>query len=149
MIKATFWQRLGAYLIDMVILAIAGSLLGTIVLAIPLIVRGATGGIDDPAAGGLAVLIGLLFVVSALALQFCYFGYFWSTRGRSIGMGIMDIRVAGNDGSNLSFVVAGLRGTVGYYISSFVFHLGFLWMLFDPEQETWHDKLFNSQVWQG
>jgi uncharacterized RDD family membrane protein YckC len=147
--KATFWQRLGAYLIDMVILAIAGSFLAAILFSIPLIVGGVTGGIDEPMAGGLAVLITLLFFVVALALQFCYFGYFWSTRGRSVGMGLLNIRVAGKDGGNLSFVLAGLRGTVGYYISGLVLYLGFFWMLFDPEQETWHDKIFGSQVWQG
>ena len=41
--------------------------------------------------------------------------------------------------------MAGLRGTLGYYISSLVFYLGFLWMLFDEQQETWHDKIFGSQ----
>jgi uncharacterized RDD family membrane protein YckC len=147
--KATFGQRLGAYLIDMVILVIAGSLLTAIIFSIPLLVGGVTGGIDEPAAGGLAMLTSILFFVLSLVLQFCYFGYFWSTRGRSIGMGLLNIRVTSQDSNNLSFFMAGLRGSVGYYISSIVFYLGFLWMLFDPAGETWHDKIFRSQVWQG
>jgi uncharacterized RDD family membrane protein YckC len=28
-----------------------------------------------------------------------------------------------------------------------VFFLGFLWMTFDAQQETWHDKIFGTQVW--
>jgi uncharacterized RDD family membrane protein YckC len=146
--KATFWQRLGAYLIDLAVLAIAGGLIAAILFSIPLVIGGVTGGIDDPAAGILAMLVLILFLGSSLALQFCYFGYFWSIRGRSIGMGLMNIRVGDKHGAKLSFLMAGLRGSIGYYISSLVFYLGFLWMLFDSQQETWHDKIFGSQVWQ-
>jgi uncharacterized RDD family membrane protein YckC len=146
--KATFLQRLIAYLVDMVILAIATSLLVAFLVAILAMVGSFSGGLDESWVIALAGIGSLLVVAVALVIQFLYFGYLWSRHGRSIGMGGMNLWVAGKDGNNLSFVMAGLRGTVGYYISSFVLYLGFLWMLFDPDQDTWHDKIFNSQVLQ-
>ena len=35
---------------------------------------------------------------------------------------------------------------VGKYISAFVFLIGYLWMLWADDQQTWHDKMVNSEV---
>lgn len=144
--KATFLQRLVAYLVDMVILAIASSLLVALIFGLFVFFFGLTGRAEESWAAALAGGLSLLIILISLVLQFVYFGYFWSRQGRSIGMGGMNLRVENKDGTRLSFLMAGLRGTVGYYISSLVFYLGFLWMLFDAEQETWHDKIFGSRV---
>lgn len=95
---------------------------------------------------GLGIAILLISVLIAVAIQFSYFGYFWSKKGKTIGMGMMNIRVLTNEGENMSFVMAGFRGTVGYSISGMVFYLGFLWMLFDDNKQTWHDLMFGTQV---
>src|SRR5437879_3282184 len=67
---ASFWRRLGAYLIDGILVGVFGWLLFAIVGA-------ATGG--GSAAGSLVVA--LLFVV----FVFAYFGYLWSSRGQTLG----------------------------------------------------------------
>jgi uncharacterized RDD family membrane protein YckC len=92
--------------------------------------------------GGIGLVLGLII----LFLQFIYFGYLWSKSGQSLGMRVVNIRVARPDGAKLDFLRAGLRGTVGYWISGFFFGLGFLWAAFDGKKEAWHDKLFNTGV---
>lgn len=56
----------------------------------------------------------------------------------------MDIRVVQPDGHSLSFVMAGLRGSLGYVLSGLIFGLGYLWFFVDKQQETWYDKIFNT-----
>jgi len=34
----------------------------------------------------------------------------------------------------------------GQYISAWIFYLGYLWMLWDKDKQTWHDKMVNSIV---
>lgn len=36
--------------------------------------------------------------------------------------------------------------TFGSFISGWVFYLGYLWMLWDSEKQTWHDKMVSSVV---
>jgi uncharacterized RDD family membrane protein YckC len=69
----------------------------------------------------------------------------------------------GRDGQTLGKKAAGIRvidlgtgGPLGYgrafvrwlgrWVSLLVFGLGYLWMLWDPEKQTWHDKMAGSIV---
>ena len=88
----------------------------------------------------------ILFFVY-LVIQFFYAGYFWSTSGQTPGMRMVNIKVVRRDGTeDVSLVRGGLRGTFGYWVSSFILGLGFWWALFDPNGETWHDKIFDTRV---
>lgn len=141
MSKASFFQRFAAWLIDRVILFIF-YLLASFAVGV------ASGvyterGIRVPS---LLISLGVSVIMLVFVLgDFLYFGYFWSRRERSIGMGVMNIRVVKTDGQPLSFLIAGLRGSIGYYISGLCFGLGYLWFFVD-KQETWHDKIFNTVV---
>jgi uncharacterized RDD family membrane protein YckC len=79
-------------------------------------------------------------------MQFVYFGYFWGKDGQSLGMKLVNIKVIHRDSDQISFLRGGLRGTFGYWVSSLIFGLGFLWAAFDAEKETWHDKIFDTWV---
>jgi uncharacterized RDD family membrane protein YckC len=35
---------------------------------------------------------------------------------------------------------------LGSLVSGWVFYLGYLWMLWDSEKQTWHDKMVSSVV---
>jgi len=129
--KATFGQRAVAYIIDIILVSIVSNIISAIIGVV----------LGDALGARL-----LASVVISLAVNFIYFGYFWSSKGKSIGMGIMKIQVVAEDGNNLSFLMGGLRGTIGYLISGIVFWLGFLWMLFDEDKRTWHDMVFNTNV---
>jgi uncharacterized RDD family membrane protein YckC len=142
--KASFSQRFIAWSIDQIILSIIYTLAAFAVGGISGLLT--KNNIQVP-----SFILSLLPSVGGIILapvlgHFLYFGYFWSRRERSIGMGIMNIKVVNTDGRSLSFLMAGLRGTFGYFISGLVFGLGYLWFFVGKEQETWHDKIFNTVV---
>ncbi len=67
--------------------------------------------------------------------------------GASLGKSIMKIRVQDVEtGANLTIGRAILRETVGKWLSNAALSLGFFWMLWDKNKQTWHDKLANSLV---
>ena len=121
--KASFFQRFVAWSIDRVILFIIYALVS---LAIGVVSGVYTDSRMQVPNLLLSLGVGVVMLVFVLG-DFLYFGYFWSRRERSIGMGIMNIRVVKSDGHPLSSIVAGLRGSVGYYVSGFCFGLGYLW----------------------
>ena len=140
--RAGFLPRFLAFLIDNIALGVIAWLLSLVL--IPL-----TGIASQPDPGLFSLLVGTASMVVAfilIFLQFLYFGWLWSTSGQSLGMRVANIRVVRRDGSRLSLVRAGLRGTLGYWISGLVFGLGFIWAAFDGRKEAWHDKLFDTSV---
>lgn len=141
--KANFFSRFMAYIIDNVIIGIVAWIITLVVssLATALFVD------SNSTFGG--IFSGVMFITAFvyLAFAFFYFGYFWADNGQSLGMRLLNIKVVRRtQGEEVSLVRGGLRGTFGYWISSFIFGLGFLWALFDADGETWHDKIFDTRV---
>ena len=58
---------------------------------------------------------------------------------------ICQLRVVRVDGKPLDFPESLVRGLTGI-ISLAVVGLGFLWMLRDPERQTWHDRVAGTYV---
>jgi uncharacterized RDD family membrane protein YckC len=142
MIKAGLFSRFVAWFVD-------GFMIGVLALVVGVVLGGIIGLTAGTDSGLLSLIAGttaLLLMVIMFLFQFLYFGYFWSKNGQSIGMKLLNMKVVGQDGESLGFVRAGLRGTVGYWISSLIFGLGYIWAAFDAEKETWHDKIFNTWV---
>jgi uncharacterized RDD family membrane protein YckC len=147
--KASFLQRFVAWSIDQAILWIIYLLAALAVGLVTGIYTYNQPPVTDREMPLLKVLlsVGASVYMLILALgHFLYFGYFWSRREQSIGMGIMNIRVVKTDRRSLSFLIAGLRGSLGYYLSGLVFGLGYLWFFVDSRKETWHDRIFNTVV---
>ena len=115
-----FGERLVAYLIDGVILVFFELIL-ILLLGQPL--------------GTLAsFVVGITYTVG-----------FWMAEGATPGKMVMGLRVVRRDGSAIDGSVAALR-YVGYIVSSIPIGLGFLWVLWDPDHEGWHDKLAGTRV---
>ena len=141
--RAGFLPRFLAFLIDNIALSVIAWLLSLLLLPFVGIADQSSGAtLFGLIAGTVAMVIGFIL----LLLQFLYFGWLWSTSGQSLGMRVVNIRVVRRDGSSLSMIRAGLRGTVGYWISGLIFGLGFIWAAFDSRKEAWHDKLFDTTV---
>ena len=140
--KASFITRFIALIIDNFMIGI----LATIVSFVTMPIIGMAGSSDSGLMGLIAGTLSIVLMVVLLLFQFLYYGYFWSKNGQSIGKKLMGVKVVRQDGQPLSFLMAGLRGSVGYWISSLVFALGFIWAAFDANGETWHDKLFGTRV---
>jgi uncharacterized RDD family membrane protein YckC len=121
--RAGFWRRLGAAIID-----------GIIVGIVEAIVAVAAG----KAAG---YVVGLVFGLA-------YFTFFHGRTGQTPGdaaLGLKVIDFRGGTVQPIGYPRALLRWFVSLF-SGFVIVLGYLWMLWDPEKQTWHDKAAGSIV---
>jgi uncharacterized RDD family membrane protein YckC len=120
--RSSFFRRLGAALVDGLLLGVVERILQAIV--------GRTLG----AALGLAVGIS-------------YFAYLeGGPSGQTIGKRALGIRVVDFPSSG---PIGFSRGVLRYFarwLSAIVFFLGYFWMLWDPEKQTWHDKIAGSVV---
>jgi uncharacterized RDD family membrane protein YckC len=120
--RAGFGQRLGAALLDGILLAVIG-----------FVIRLGIG--QTPGS-----LIGI-------ALGIAYFGYLeGSTSGQTLGKKWVGIRVIDfNTGGPIGFGRAVIRyfGRIVSFIPCF---LGYFWMLWDKEKQTWHDKFATDVV---
>jgi uncharacterized RDD family membrane protein YckC len=140
---AGFFTRFFALLIDQIAM-------GILAFLVSLIFGGCASASAAAQSDLVSVITGTVALVTwgaLLIFQFLYFGYFWSRDGQSVGMKLLNIRVIRQtEGEGLSFWRAGFRGTLGYAISGLIFGLGFIWAAFDGNQETWHDKVFDTWV---
>ena len=141
--KASFFSRFFAWLLD-----------GFAIVLLPLIFGCFCGGIFFFVGIGsdsnfLSVITGIaafLLILILFLFQFFYFGYFWSRNGQSLGMKMLSMKVVRRNNEEMTFIRSALRGTLGYYISGLLFGLGYLWALIDANNETWHDKIFDTWV---
>jgi uncharacterized RDD family membrane protein YckC len=120
--RAGFWIRFAAAFLDGIILSLVG---------VP--VRF----LFNPIFG---------FVVS-IVLGLVYYGYFeGGPAGQTVGKRVVEIRVArAADGGPLGWGTALVRH-VASWLSALPCGLGYFWMLWDKEKETWHDKLSGTVV---
>jgi len=142
MIKAGFFSRFVAYVIDSVILLLFFSILAFILFSF---VNTSLNG-DNFVPDYLFSLTITLFALISYLIPFIYFGFFWHESGQTIGMKLAMIEVVRQNGKPIGFLRAALRGTLGYYISNMFFGLGFLWAALDSKSRTWHDMIFDTYV---
>jgi uncharacterized RDD family membrane protein YckC len=111
--RASFWERLGAGLIDIILVSILGGMIG------------------GPPQG---------FLLAA-----AYFIGLWMWKGTTVGGVVVQLRVVRQDGQKITFPMALVRLLVGVF-SMMVFFVGFLWIAWDPEKQSWHDKVAGTVV---
>lgn len=143
---ASFGQRLGAALLD--------SLLITVVLMLAVAVAVAVGvglaAAGTPEALGVAlVIVGFLAFFAAVSVgQVAYHAGFTSgehgaTVGKwLVGIEVVDEREGGRPPRGRSLG----RAAMYLFASTQVFYLGCLWMLWDERRRTWHDMVTDTHV---
>jgi uncharacterized RDD family membrane protein YckC len=91
----------------------------------------------------LGVIVGgpPLFFLVALA----YFAGMWAWKGTTVGGVVLNLKVVRLDDQPVTFVVALVRGLAAGF-SVIVLFLGFFWMIWDREKQTWHDKIAGTVV---
>jgi uncharacterized RDD family membrane protein YckC len=123
-------SRLVAYIVDVIIVSVFVSVLA--LLSVVLIV--------------VLPILSLLPIAAVIVVPFVYFPYFWSTSGQTPGMKMMNIRVVRDrDGGPVTGGQAILR-LIGYWVSGFVFYLGYIWILIDKRKRGWHDLIAGTVV---
>ena len=121
--RAGFWIRFAAALLDSLIYGIPAGIVAAMI------------GLDTPAQNGFSLLVGL-----------AYFSMQEGSSGQTIGKRVCGIKVV--DETNSATIDVG-RAAVRYLVSivsGLVCVLGYLWMLWDPEKQTWHDKASKAVV---
>ena len=99
-----------------------------------------------------------LFLVTAITLAFfeihpgrsfvlllVYRVALWSWKATTVGGIICGLRVVRADGKPLAFTDALVRGLASI-LSGVAAGLGWLWILWDPERQAWHDKIAGTVV---
>ncbi len=92
----------------------------------------------------LGVLIPLLWR-GFLPVAVAYFVVLWTWKGTTIGSILLRLRVVRTDGSPMTFSVALVRSLSSFF-SALVLFLGFLWVGWDREKQSWHDKIAGTVV---
>ena len=119
--RAGFWRRFAAAFLDGIIVGILQGILRLIF--------------------GYNVATGL-----GTLLWFAYLTYFEGTSGQTPGKKALGIRVVDfGGGDSLGFGRAFIRA-IGRILSAIPLLLGYFWMLWDKEKQTWHDKFANAVV---
>jgi uncharacterized RDD family membrane protein YckC len=137
---AGFWRRFLAWLIDAIILGVVGGILAAVF------------GLGSGSAGGgnasfnfgtggtlLNIILGLLYFTLMIGL----------VNGKTIGAMVLGIRVVPADGGARVSIGKALIRAVVAYVSGLVIALGYLWMLWDGNKQTWHDKAAGTYVVKG
>jgi uncharacterized RDD family membrane protein YckC len=74
-----------------------------------------------------------------------YGALMWKLRGTTIGGIVLNLRVVRTDGRDIEWETAIVRA-LGCFLSVIPLGLGFIWMVFDSNRQTWHDKIAGTVV---
>jgi uncharacterized RDD family membrane protein YckC len=143
--RAGFWTRFLAHICDG---------LNSLIVAIPFQLIGLlfSDSSNTSDADGFAGLPGYgmgsydLWSILGTIATFFVLAYWIGSRGGSplrVRLGVLVLDQ--NDGSFIGTKRAVYRGLMGY-VSQLALLLGYLWMIWDPNKQTWHDKVAQSVV---
>lgn len=147
---AGFWRRFGARLVDGIVIGIPIGILMAVALGIGgteeeyCTIDGEFGVCDVPT--GTAVLLMVVAGILGLVGALFYVAKLDGLTGATLGRKAVGIRVL--DQATLQPIGQGraIGRMLMSYVSGFPLFLGFLWMLWDPRRQTWHDKVVDSVV---
>lgn len=143
--RAGFWKRFAAALLDGIIISIIPVVLIVIGLANSDLSTVQYGG-QVRTTGHVSPLVSLAYVLWVI-LPLAYFVYFeGGPTGQTLGKKVLGIRVIDDrTGGPIGYGRAFLRW-LGHIVSGLACYLGYLWMLWDNERQTWHDKMASDLV---
>jgi uncharacterized RDD family membrane protein YckC len=119
--RASFYERLGALIVD-----------GIIVAVVPIILYEVSG----------ATAAYLAWV----AIGITYELYFVGSTGQTPGRRVLHIRIVDRrHGGPIGYGRAAVR-IFGRWLSAIPLYLGYFWMLWDKESQCWQDKMANDVV---
>lgn len=118
--RAGFWIRVAACLLDAILVGIAF--------------------------GMLEGMLGWLVKFGGFPLWFVVYNVvMWATKGTTIGGIICGLKVVRTDDRPLDWSVAIVRA-LSAFLSLAVAGVGFIWVAFDDEKQSWHDKIAGTTI---
>jgi uncharacterized RDD family membrane protein YckC len=151
---AGFGARLGAWFLDALIVGVPTAIVFVIVLSTAFSGCSTTtnsfGRTTLDCGSGEAATIGLFYLLAfvvGLVVAFFYFVRPIAAGRQTVGMKVAHIRIVDADTGG----PIGMGRSIGRYlmqqfISGSICWLGYLWMLWDDRNQTWHDKVASSIV---
>ena len=119
--RAGFWRRFGAAFID-------GIIVGLVLAILTALLK------------GVGYALGIIIAIA-------YFTYFeGGDTGQTIGKRALGIRVVDFETGGPIGYGRGFIRYIGRIVSGVVIYIGYLWMLWDREKQTWHDKFAGAVV---
>jgi uncharacterized RDD family membrane protein YckC len=140
MVYAGFWIRVGASIIDGIIIGIVNMLISFIIGILIAFMVG-RGGHSPAVAVGLG---GLNFLIS-LALGVGYVTYFLGKFGATPGKMACGLKVVRSDGEKISYGRAFGRFFANY-LSAMILCIGYIMVAFDDEKRALHDRICDTRV---
>ena len=125
---ASFWRRLGAFTLDEMILVSAAGI---------------------PALYLAVIVAGQLYYVLFPWIAFVPVGAYFivgNGKGGTFGKRALGLRVRDAGRDEQIGVGRGLVRYLVWLVGLYSFWLGWLWMIWDKQKQTWHDKAANSIV---
>jgi uncharacterized RDD family membrane protein YckC len=120
--RAGFWTRFAALLLDSLLIAVVAVVLFLI--------------LD----------VGIAYALTIVGAFAYYIVLLGGPNGQTLGKKALNIRVVDFDtGGPIGYGRATVRELVQFFLSG-ILYLGYLWMLWDREKQTWHDKASRSVV---
>jgi len=95
-------------------------------------------GEDAIRTSGEAAAGGPLLFSALIASILLFYGWFWRRSGQTLGMQAWRLRLESIDGGRPSWLQVVIR-LIGAELSLTCFAMGYVWILFDPQQRAWHD----------
>lgn len=114
---ASFFERVGAALLDGLILIIPNYIVAR-----------------------------LLFPGASTILGWAYLVYFTGTTGQTLGKRVLGIKVVRADGTAMDWGTAALREIVGKLVSAVILGIGYLFPIWDARKQALHDKIASTLV---
>ncbi len=128
---AGFWRRFLAVILDSIIVSIPANIFAA-ALGLNIVTNG---GVQVDRSSGLEMIFFIVYEALLIA--------YWN--GQTIGKKVLGIRVVSAGGAPVPVGMAFARSAMKL-ISGAVLLLGYLWMLWDPNKQTWHDKVAQTYV---
>lgn len=126
-----FWIRLGAAMIDGILL----SIILTPVLSIFFSSSGSSDYTTFDTTSNIRNIISILYFVLITGFL-----------GTTIGKMACGLKVVDEHGNKPAWGTVVLREVVGKFVSAIGILLGYVWVAFDPEKQGWHDKIAKTHV---
>jgi len=141
-VKAGFWIRWAALLIDNLILSIGGGVLGGCCGFFV----GFFGALAKAGQRETQLLAAVLGGLLGAFLQAAYFTILTWRYGQTLGKKVLNLKVVTTEYDSLTFGKAFLREVIGKFISTAILLIGFLWVAWDEKKQAMHDKLAGTYV---